>query len=95
MELILKSITRNEPPHETRDRTTEIMDEVQEDFWEALNELKLITADIAIGLAAKSKARRQWTKVDWAWRAEKIRKLKLRLQDAKFNLLLVRILPDL
>ncbi|KAL5314844.1 hypothetical protein ACEPPN_017493 [Leptodophora sp. 'Broadleaf-Isolate-01'] len=95
VELILKSITRNEPPHETRDRTTEIMDEVQEDFWEALNELKLITADIAIGLAAKSKARRQWTKVDWAWRAEKIRKLKLRLQDAKFNLLLVRILPDL
>ncbi|KAL2063463.1 hypothetical protein VTL71DRAFT_5268 [Oculimacula yallundae] len=90
---ILNRLFRSEQLCESADDSFQGLKAILDGFLEVLRDLSLLATEMTGSLAARSTARRQWTKVNWACRAEKVGKLKVRLHDAKLNILLVQSSP--
>ncbi|XMA18429.1 hypothetical protein WAI453_011220 [Rhynchosporium graminicola] len=94
-EWIICGMSAMKQSYGTNEEAFQVVRLIQEEYWEVLNDLRSLVTTLTYGLDSRSTARRRWAKVDWACRAEKFGKLKIRLHDAKLNFLLVQKSPDL
>ncbi|CZT47054.1 uncharacterized protein RSE6_07578 [Rhynchosporium secalis] len=93
-EWIICGMSAMKQSYGTNEEAFQVVRLIQEEYWEVLNDLRSLVTTLTYGLDSRSTARRRWAKVDWACRAEKFGKLKIRLHDAKLNFLLVQKSPD-